>query len=257
MIFNMTGGGAPLNFKVVGGTTEPSNPKENTIWINTDKEITGWHFDSQQPENMKNGEVWFSTGKASTVEFNALKANTLMVFPLSAKQMVSGTLVKVTAKCYQGGKWVEFIGENQLFYYGKQKYTWSAIGIKKGDASNQSAVAPTVSTNSDGSVTVTRIGGDANRGGYIMDELIDLSSISKIKMHFSMSSYDGLIETGITILPPNYTYQADFLARIEVFSQTNEVSLDVSNVSGKAYVFIPIFAKTGTFSITITEVYWE
>lgn len=44
-----SGGGAPLNFKVVGGTSQPSNPKENTIWVNTDKEITGWHFGVENP----------------------------------------------------------------------------------------------------------------------------------------------------------------------------------------------------------------
>ena len=33
-----------LNFEVVGGTSAPSNPKENTIWVNTDTEITGWDF---------------------------------------------------------------------------------------------------------------------------------------------------------------------------------------------------------------------
>ena len=34
------GGGASLNYKVVGGTSAPANPKENTIWVNTtvDKE---------------------------------------------------------------------------------------------------------------------------------------------------------------------------------------------------------------------------
>lgn len=43
------GGGAPLNFKVVGGTSAPSNPKENTIWVNTDSAITGWHFGAEEP----------------------------------------------------------------------------------------------------------------------------------------------------------------------------------------------------------------
>lgn len=36
--------GDGLNFEVVGGTTQPANPKENTIWINTDVEITRWYF---------------------------------------------------------------------------------------------------------------------------------------------------------------------------------------------------------------------
>lgn len=43
------GGSNPLNFKVVGGTVQPDNPKENTIWINTDTEITSWDFSATQP----------------------------------------------------------------------------------------------------------------------------------------------------------------------------------------------------------------
>lgn len=36
--------GVELNFEVVGGTEEPSNPKENTIWVNTDTPITKYYF---------------------------------------------------------------------------------------------------------------------------------------------------------------------------------------------------------------------
>lgn len=42
-------GGTSLNFKVVGGTTAPVNPKENTIWVNTDVKITSWHFGAEEP----------------------------------------------------------------------------------------------------------------------------------------------------------------------------------------------------------------
>lgn len=57
MIFNMMGGGgtagsgsgAGLNFKIVGGTTQPANPSENTIWVNTDADITGWMFSAKTP----------------------------------------------------------------------------------------------------------------------------------------------------------------------------------------------------------------
>lgn len=49
MILNMTGGGNPLNFKVVGGTSAPASPKENTIWVNTDTAIAGWHFGADEP----------------------------------------------------------------------------------------------------------------------------------------------------------------------------------------------------------------
>lgn len=52
MIFNMIGNGgssAGLNFKVVGGTVQPNNPSENTIWVNTENEITGWYFSIDDP----------------------------------------------------------------------------------------------------------------------------------------------------------------------------------------------------------------
>ena len=44
------GGGASLNFKVVGGTAAPASPKENTVWVNTSTAITGWAFCMEEPE---------------------------------------------------------------------------------------------------------------------------------------------------------------------------------------------------------------
>lgn len=59
-----TGGGASLNFKVVGGTSTPASPKENTIWVNTDTEITSWHFGADEPNVCQttvpdSGDPWF------------------------------------------------------------------------------------------------------------------------------------------------------------------------------------------------------
>lgn len=102
------GGGAALNFKVVGNP-QPTSPSENTIWLNTDVPIASWYFQAEQPENMAEGDVWFHVGTPSIVEFNALKKNGIQVYPLYAKQMVSGELVDKTAKIYQGGAWIEWI----------------------------------------------------------------------------------------------------------------------------------------------------
>ena len=43
------GGGTSLNFTVLGGTTRPTNPKENTIWVNTTVEFESWIFSADQP----------------------------------------------------------------------------------------------------------------------------------------------------------------------------------------------------------------
>lgn len=101
------GGANPLNFQVVGNP-QPSTAKENTIWVDTDR-INNYYFSATQPENMAEYDVWFPTGTSSTVAFSATKKNPIMVYPLSAKQYVSGAWVDKTAKSYQGGKWVDWV----------------------------------------------------------------------------------------------------------------------------------------------------
>lgn len=108
MIFNMTGGGAPLNFKVVGGTTQPSNPTENTIWVNTSTAISNWIFSATQPTSPQSGCVWFTVGSVSQIAFNSLKKNMIMVYPMSAMQYSGISWAKVTAKIYQNNTWKPF-----------------------------------------------------------------------------------------------------------------------------------------------------
>lgn len=50
--------GAGLNFKLVGGTAQPADAKENTIWVNTDEEIHGWAFGPENPFLQKTGELY-------------------------------------------------------------------------------------------------------------------------------------------------------------------------------------------------------
>lgn len=99
------GGGAPLNFKVVGGATAPSNPKENTIWVNTDVDITSWLFSATEPSPAESGMVWIASGTSSTRAFNALKKNGIYIYPILARQYIGGAWVIKTAKIYQSGAW--------------------------------------------------------------------------------------------------------------------------------------------------------
>lgn len=108
MIFNMTGGsGASLNFKVVGNP-QPENPKANTIWVDTDVEITGWDFSTTQPTSPVSGMVWITTGVFSTAPFNALKKNNITIYPLHAKQYIDNNWVTKTVKSYQNDEWVDW-----------------------------------------------------------------------------------------------------------------------------------------------------
>lgn len=105
MIFNVSGGGTALNFRVVGGTTAPANPAENCIWVNTDTPITSWIFSATEPSPAEAGMVWISNGVSSLGAFNALKKNGIQVYPIAARQYIGGAWVIKTAKSYQGGAW--------------------------------------------------------------------------------------------------------------------------------------------------------
>lgn len=49
MIYVLSGGGNPFNFEVVNTTTEPANPKENTIWVETSNALNCWTFGAEKP----------------------------------------------------------------------------------------------------------------------------------------------------------------------------------------------------------------
>lgn len=109
MIINLTGGGGGgLNFTVVGGTTQPGNPKENTLWVNTQTDISGWVFSPEEPGEPAEGMVWIELGTASPAPFNMLKKNSVYVYPVSCRQYISGTWSNVYAYIYQNSAWVQF-----------------------------------------------------------------------------------------------------------------------------------------------------
>lgn len=111
------GGGAALNFKVVGNP-QPASPSENTIWLNTDVPITGWYFQTEQPSNMSDHSVWFAVGTSSHITFNALKRNSIQINLLSVKHLINNELVDLDAKIYQHGEWVNLF-DGYLFNNGK------------------------------------------------------------------------------------------------------------------------------------------
>lgn len=171
---NTSGGGSSLNFSVVGNP-KPISPKENTIWIDTNEKITGWHFGTIEPENPEDGIVWVSTGTSSTVAFNALKKNGITVYPISAKQSIDGAWVNKAAESYQGGAWVEWVGE--------------AIIVEDGVINAEYGFDTNVINNSNYNGTITQ------KDGYFLlqspssystirctDEKVNLTGISRIEL---------------------------------------------------------------------------
>ena len=108
MIFNVTsGGGGGLNLKVVGGTTRPTNPRENTIWANTTTAITGYVLSPTQPENGTEGLVWLKTAD-SGVEINVGRKNAVLLHLAMSQVYSGGGWATVEGYVYKSSAWVQF-----------------------------------------------------------------------------------------------------------------------------------------------------
>lgn len=242
MIINMVGGGggAALNFKVVPGLTQPGTASENTIWVKTER-IGVWHFSVTQPENMQEWDVWFPTGTESDVEFDALKKNGIQVYPLSAMQMISGSLVDVTAKSYQDNKWVTWIPVGALFWEGDQftDITGGWTGSGWGSAQPGSVV--------DGCLKI--VGHSGGHDAIGTKKLIDLSKYKVLKVN--VTSTGGYTTCAGTTKPSSYSGNTSFSKDIT----DGENIIDVSQIDS-AYVFF-VSTSANTTTVTIDKVWRE
>lgn len=179
------GGPNPLNFKVVGGTSAPAEPRENMIWVNTDQKITSYFFSKTQPTGTE-GMVWISTGFSSNVAFNALKKNCITVYPISASQYVSGAWVEKPAVIYQNGGWTDWklylynLGDECIDITGG----WVARAVPQ--ESGGTGVLPTITRNS-GSIVFKFTGTGGKAGAVNLANKITFTGKKTIKVYGTAS----------------------------------------------------------------------
>lgn len=245
MIYVMSGGDN-LNFKIVGGTVAPNNPKENTIWVNTDAEITSWVFADAQPTGT-DGMVWIETGAGSLTPFNALKKNGVTVYPLNAKQYVSGTWANKTAKIYQNGAWAEW-WTGQLYMNGTD-YTevtggWSVGNLPPSGWSSSQVHSVTLKFNA------TNMSFGGGRNNIWPGKMIDLTNFTKLVWKGSASGYSIIDVTSKKVK----SFDDYDVASADISGKTT-ATIDISNVKGSYYI---VFRTMNTSStITIQELHME
>lgn len=180
----------------------------------------------------------------------------------------SGAIRQARAITPQNGATVDVTLRNWLFDYGAtaNNYSWVASADKADNAPNQAPLAPEVTKNSDGSVTLSRNAptGD-KRGGYKLVN-IDLTNVDTIHADI-IGTYDYDLETGLFILPNTFSYyygqavaKKPMRAKADNFASGThlDIAVDVSKLTGYYTVYIPCFAQSGrTSSVTIREVWCE
>ena len=221
-------GGGGLNFKVVGGLAQPTGPVENTIWVKTDYPISGYYFTAAEPSGLLDGEVWVSTGTSSPVAFNALRENTIEVYPIAAKQYIGGAWVSVEAKSYQNGEWVGWY--NGTLYDGNWYAGFEFVAFPKGQVSGE--IGSISIDNASEPVTVTA---RAGHGAYIAD--VDVTDYNTLEVCYELSGSNGWINFGFaTDLDWRDNKSTGFVA-VKSHQWTDVAkttqTLDISALSGK------------------------
>lgn len=233
-------GGSSLNFTVVGGTTRPSSPEENTIWVNTSETITGVIMSAVSQSVLADGEVWIRLMDSGSASVSVISDAAIIVKAGTVVQYVSGVLVGRNAQIYQDGVWADMVG---WAYYHGEKFTTFTGGF-------------TFTKNSNGAYT-----DNSTNGGYMY--LYDNgSSNARFATVYSVNQISGMrfsrlharvipkrTNTGYIIIAA--TTQNTVTTKITGLSSTlaigsyqvfdanveMEISVDVSNI-GSYYIAI-------------------
>lgn len=230
-------GSAELNFSVVAYASEdafPNTASENTIAIITSTPITEYSFSVDAPAVQSEGCVWISTGIKSEQAFNALTGNTIMVYPLEAKQYINGSWTSVGVKSYQGGEWMSW-WEGELYSYGNE-YTnktggWTTDGFSYAD----SIMAPAYFTKNADHLVV-----GPSPGGVCVAacaNAIDLTEYKTLTI-----KYKNTAVTGVGLVFDVSTTKNMRTDRVAVLDATSAVdvvatiSLSVESLTGKHYI---------------------
>ena len=241
-----SGGASPLNFKVVGGTSAPGSPKENTIWINTSTAITSYVFSATQPTG-SNGMVWISTGIASPAAFNALKKNGIQLYPLTAKQYVSGAWVDKTAKIYQGNAWKEIIADLWLYNVGDQ-----CTGVTGGWSFKWEGSSSTLAW--DTGSTLHAESKDSKYSGFVTKNAIDLTQYSKLCYEATSTNYNNNnVKIGVGTAQAS-NGSITFAAQKSMSTSSENSYVDISSLSGKYFVGAQVYS---TRNVNISKLWLE
>ena len=238
------GGGVNLNYKVVGGTSQPTSPKENTIWVNTSTEITSHVFSATEPTNPVEGMVWLKTSTTSTAPFNALKKNALWVYPIACKQYINNAGVTKEAKTYQNGVWTEWT--TYLFQSGKGEIV--DLTIKK-----QSSASINIGTES---IIWSYSANEVNLGALRNTEPIDITNYSKFVVDAEITAQKTALSLMASTKAFDQTGESLSAAAATKTTSANSTrtkwTLDISNLTGEHYVGL-----RGSAKATIYDVYLE
>ena len=244
--------GVALNFQVIGGTSAPANPTENTIWVNTDQTITSWVFSHNQPKSPSEGMVWIVNGASTISEFDAVSDVSLRVQVAGVKQYISGAWVVKTAKVYQNGAWHETI----LYLYNNGYNNTSVTGgwtttRYNYDSSIANQGTPTITYNA---ANIKYVSNQNQHCIFNTVQKVDLTPYKTLKATISKCILgNGNSRMNLSVKNTPNCYYWTYVASSSV-SGANTYSVNVESLRGEYYIVFNSYSGTEVY---ITQIYLE
>lgn len=243
MIGMTNAGGCGLALKVVGGATQPTNPRENTIWVNTTTAITGYILSPTQPETGTEGLVWIKTADTG-VEINVGRKNAVLLHLMQAKLYANGGWTNnAEGYVYIGSSWEQFSTKwLYLIKNGKTTVNFTQLG------------AGTITEKESGYVTVETSGNKV----YVVYAQKNVNSFTKITLELATpidgegqnKSWHG---TGIPCVAASTTVPVvdseSKITNLDAFTYLNDrfglidvktYSVDITGLSGEKYLSVTL-----------------
>lgn len=249
------GGGGSLAIEVVGGTTKPANPKDNTIWVSTDVEIGTAMLSPNAPEIPVVGDVWVNTGNKYNLDGTNASSNLLMV---SDNPYLEINVLNILQ--WDGSAWVARHGSS---IYANGAWTGMALYIFEYGVTNNDypikAGGSTSNTNKTGSLT--------NRLTFVDDyaqitipkyeyavmwttKPVDFSNFNRMSAVVMPTTLMGCFlgigaEDASQITPSNYNSYGE--VKMDVAGSTRgTLELDCSGISGRKTPTISMGGGSGS-----------
>ena len=235
-------------FRRPGTTTYnvPANAKSirASYMINDTESLIANRYDG-----IEDGTVWFSTGTFSTVEFNTLKENSVMTYPLSAKQWVDGSWANREVEVYKNGAWISLT----TFFYNRGDECADITGGWNGVFDNPSASYWSKGTFIKNGDSVSMSGGNRQAIRFITARTVDVTNIDTLLVNVERCYITG--STAYVKLGVGTTANGENQTAYTLIKETGMHSLDVSHLNGSYYIYVRCDGDANsTFDIRVSEV---
>lgn len=236
-----------LKLRIFGGTTVPSSPQENDIWLQTNVAINGWELFPITPTwQVSEGHVYIQTVPATGGDlpnFNVVNTtNGYLWLQLSgAVQQISGTWVRLNGWIYHGSQWYQFSSTEYTIFNagGATDYSggWNAYAYKS-QSSGSTPKAPTFTLGS--TIDISLYGQYSyNMGTVFSEAAIDLTKYNTLVIEIASTQTggeDGGFSCGVCAAKQNNWTPVATATNVGAGTH----SIDISSLSGSYYLSLSL-----------------